>query len=107
MLSDCGHATSSVAFRHLGYSAGNLKPLKDCPLFTALRAFRHTQHVRAQPRNAVIYDISRLLPHIFGTASLLNKVPPFYIPRAQSTVKYNVAWSRNTRVACVLRRCCA
>ena len=45
-LSDCGHATSLVAFRDLGHSAGNLKPLKDCPLFTALRAFRHTQHVR-------------------------------------------------------------
>ena len=46
VLSDCGHATSLVAFRHLGHSAGNLKPLKDCPLFTVLRAFRHTQHVR-------------------------------------------------------------
>ena len=62
MLSDCGQATSLVAFRHLDHSAGNLKSLKDCPLFTAL------SYVRFVLRNAPVWHDKSSCIH--------NDIPP-------------------------------
>ena len=55
-----------------------LSQVQVCPLFAALGAFCHPQHIRnihatwrvARPRNAVIYDVSRFFRAFSGSQSL-------------------------------------
>ena len=66
-----------------------LNQVQVCPLFAALGAFCHPQHIRnihatwrvARPRNAVIYDVSRFFRAFLGQPALiLNGVLPFLRP---------------------------
>ena len=98
-----------------GHSAGNFEAPKGLTAIYSVACVSSyatcTQHARniaccaaAQRCNLRCFAPS---PTQFRDSQPSSKVLPFYIPQAQSTVKYSVAWSRNMRVACVLRRCCA